>query len=254
MWYHHYRVSTNTELAPRIHRVALKSTDEPIPKAKAGRFTMVYIPDAGELPLSVYRQVEDELEFIIEDYGGPSSRAVNLKVGEQLGVRGPYGRGFTIKPNTNYLLVAGGSGAPPLLKFVEEARFSNGVSVTYLLGARTADELFLLDEPRSMGARVMVSTDDGTMGYRGLVTQLAEELLAEERYDALYACGPEPMLQAAMRLAEKFGVYFEGSFVRDVRCAIGLCGLCVMEGTGRLLCVDGPVFSLGELSVTELVR
>lgn len=251
MWYHHYRVSSNTQLTSNIHRVVLESTDTPISEAKAGEFIMLYIPAVGELPLSVFKQREGELHFVIEDYGGPSSRAVNLHKGETVGVRGPYGRGFTLKQNTNYLLIAGGSGAPPLLKFVEEAQSKPGVSVTYLLGARSASELFLLDEARSMGARVMVSTDDGSMGYKGLVTQLAEKLLAETTYHALYACGPEQMLIAAMSLAKRFGVYFEGSFVRDVRCAVGVCGLCVMEGTGKLLCVDGPVFSLNELEAAQ---
>ncbi len=247
MWYHHYTVTANVSLTPSIHRLTLTAIDEPLPKAGAGQFVMAYILGSGELPLSVFRQHGDTLEFLVEDYGGPSTKAVRLVGGDLIGVRGPYGRGFTLKPNTRYLLIAGGSGAPPLLKFVEEARTLGGVKVTYLLGAKTAEELFLLPEAESMGAEVHVSTDDGSAGFRGYVTQLADALLKDSHYDALYACGPEPMLTSAMELAGNHKLYFEGSFVRDVRCAVGLCGLCVMETTGKLLCVDGPVFPASEL-------
>ncbi|PSO03265.1 hypothetical protein B9Q04_20125, partial [Candidatus Marsarchaeota G2 archaeon BE_D] len=72
LWYHHYRVSSNTQLTSNIHRVVLESTDTPISKAKAGEFVMLYIPAVGELPLSVFKQKEEELHFVIEDYGGPS--------------------------------------------------------------------------------------------------------------------------------------------------------------------------------------
>lgn len=251
MWYHYYIVAANLKLTAKIHRITFRPLGEPLREAHAGQFAMVYIPGNGELPLSVFRQRNDVLEFLVEDYGGPSHDAVGLKEGQLVGVRGPYGRGFTLKPNTKYLLVAGGSGAPPLLKFIEEARGVEGVEVDYILGAKTASELFLLDEAERMGAHVHVSTDDGSRGFKGYATQLAEELLSQRRYDAIYACGPEPMLLGSMLLAKKFKLYFEGSFVRDVRCAVGACGLCVMEGTGLLLCRDGPVFTAQELEGLE---
>lgn len=247
VWYHHYTVGSNVGLTKSIRLITLISIDEPLQRAEAGQFVMLYLPNVGELPLSVYSQTRSELSFIVEDFGGFSSNVIDLKKGDTVGVRGPFGRGFTKRPDTYYLIVAGGSGAPPLLNFIEQARRLPGSRFIYVLGARSSEELFLLDEVKRMGAELRTATDDGSSGFKGYATELAEEIIRKNSVDAIYACGPEPMLISALELSNRHGLYFEGSFVRDVRCAVGVCGLCVMDGTGKLLCTDGPVFSREEL-------
>jgi 2-polyprenylphenol hydroxylase and related flavodoxin oxidoreductases len=241
-WYSYYHVKDNTRLTPTITLLELELLKNALAPADAGQFVMVYLPSVGEVPLSVYFQTKNTLKFIVEDFGGVSSEMVRLKRGVRVGVRGPYGKGFTKKANTKYLLVAGGSGAPPLLNFLRQVSLLPETECVYLLGAKSVNELFLLDEPLESGARVFVSTDDGTRGFKGFVTQLARSILEREKFDALYACGPEQMLLECFRIARQFGVTYEGSFVRDVRCAVGACTLCVFEKTGKLLCTDGPVF------------
>lgn len=246
-WYYYYRVVKNERLTPTIHRIYLDATDFPLPNASAGQFVMVFLPGAGEIPLSVYYQRKRRLGFIVEDFGGFSTNMVNVQNGVELGVRGPYGRGFSKEIGMRYLLIAGGSGAPPLLSFLRQSKFLRGASFTYLLGGRSSTDLFLLEEARRQGARVYAATDDGSAGFKGYVTDLARDLLAREKYDRVYACGPEGMLKEAFRLSLSFGTVYEGSFVRDVRCAVGICGLCVLEGSGLLVCKDGPVFRGSEL-------
>jgi dihydroorotate dehydrogenase electron transfer subunit len=248
VWYHYYTVDSNEKLTNSIRVIKLSAKHEPLRYAEAGQFVMVYLPNVGELPLSVYAQTRSELSFIVEDFGGFSSNAIALKSGDIVGVRGPFGRGFTKRPGIHYLIVAGGSGAPPLLNFMNQARGLPKTRFTYILGARSSEELFLLDEAERMGALVKTATDDGSCGFRGYVTDLAEEIIKAQPVDAMYACGPEPMLLTALQVSKKHDLYFEASFVRDVRCAMGVCGLCVMNGTGKLLCTDGPVFTREELA------
>lgn len=237
----------NERLTATIHRIYLEAVDVPLARASAGQFVMVLIPGAGEIPLSVYYQRKGRLGFIVEEFGGFSTNMTKVKIGAELGVRGPYGRGFSRVSNSRYLLIAGGSGAPPLLNFLRQAKRLKNVSLTYLLGGRSSTDLFLLEEAEKHGAGVYVSTDDGSKGFKGYVTDLARRLFIDGKYDRVYACGPEAMLKEALRLSRYFGTIYEGSFVRDVRCAVGICGLCVLEGSGLLVCRDGPVFTGKEL-------
>lgn len=204
---------------------------------------MAYLPRVGEVPLSVYYRRGRILKFLVEDYGGVSTKVVGVRPSSVLAVRGPYGHGFGLESGKSYMLVAGGSGAPPVINFIRAARKLARTRFTYILGARTADQLFLLKEVEKLGAQVFPATDDGSMGFAGNAVSLAESLLEDSHYDALYACGPESMLESARELAEKKKIRYEGSYVRDVRCAVGICGLCVMEGLGLLVCADGPVFT-----------
>jgi dihydroorotate dehydrogenase electron transfer subunit len=123
-----------------------------------------------------------------------------------------------------------------------------GVSVTFVLGGKTRDELLFLSELerlKSKKLRLVTSTEDGSCGISGLCTQPVERLLAEEDFDLVLGCGPELMLFSVFELAEKHGVPFQASLERLMRCAIGLCGSCVL-GKYRV-CADGPVFNSVQL-------
>ncbi|MBC7131076.1 dihydroorotate dehydrogenase electron transfer subunit, partial [Candidatus Bathyarchaeota archaeon] len=88
---------------------------------------------------------------------------------------------------------------------------------------------------------VWAATEDGSYGFKGLATQLLRKALAKERFEMIYACGPEPMIREAYNLAEKYSLGFEASLERLMRCAIGICGSCVIGG--YRVCRDGPVFT-----------
>ena len=138
-----------------------------------------------------------------------------------------------------YLLVAGGSGAAVLAPAAEAAAHS-GAQVTAALGATTRPELLFEARFREMGARVELATDDGSIGARGFVTAVSESLLASERFDAVWTCGPEVMMAKVIDAAGRAGVPTFGSVERVMKCALGMCDACSLGPYH--VCVDGPVF------------
>ena len=108
-----------------------------------------------------------------------------------------------------------------------------------VIGARTAADVIFAERFEALGVRVAITTDDGSMGQRGVATGAAERLLDEAGYGAIYACGPEPMLEAVERLARRRWLPAQLSYERYMRCGFGVCGSCAREGW--LVCSDGPV-------------
>lgn len=207
-------------------------------KATPGQFVMLWLPRLDEKPFSLVK--EDPLTITVACVG-PFTQAVHrLRVGDRLWWRGPLGRGFQIE-GQRLLLVGGGYGAAPLV-FLAQQAVAQGCEVTLALGARTGGELLLVDRFCKLGVRVLVTTEDGSAGQRGVVTNLAETLLAEGQADALYGCGPEGMLVALEELGRRYGLPTQLSWEAYMRCGMGLCGSC--ERGGRLVCWDGPVFRI----------
>lgn len=205
--------------------------------AVPGQFVMVWLPGENEKPYSL---VNDDPVTLTVACVGPFSRALHgLTAGDRLWLRGPFGRGFVLQ-GKRILLVGGGCGVAPLA-FLARRAVAAGLEVTAAVGARIASELVLAEDPASVGCRVLTATEDGSAGCKGLVTVLAERLIVGESPDALYACGPEAMLQAVLAQCEEHSVPCQVSMERVMKCAIGVCGSCDMEG--YLVCRDGPVFT-----------
>jgi len=190
---------------------------------------------------------------------GKGTRALSrMAVGEALDLMGPLGRGFSVPPGTSTaLLVAGGLGVAPLF-FLAESLIQKGISIRFLLGAKTQDQLLCRHQLLSLGADLLVSTDDGSDGFPGLVTQLLEELLRGENFDSrstlVCSAGPEPMLARVASLARQFRISAQFSMERRMACGVGACLGCVLlcrsQAEGRVyrrVCVDGPVFGLEEV-------
>ncbi|MEA2089732.1 MAG: dihydroorotate dehydrogenase electron transfer subunit, partial [Thermoproteota archaeon] len=213
-------------------------------KAEPGQFLMIWIPGIDEIPMSVSATHPNELVSIAVANVGKATEALHKrKVGKMVGVRGPFGNSFTLNDG-DVLIVGGGTGIAPLAFLTEKlVNFSN--RVTFLLGAKTQGELLFLKRAEKtlskIDGKVVAVTEDGGYGRKGLVTEPAEKLLTKERFDMIYTCGPEPMMYKMFLLAEQHKTVFEASLERLMRCAIGLCGSCVI---GRFrVCKDGPVFS-----------
>jgi dihydroorotate dehydrogenase electron transfer subunit len=158
-----------------------------------------------------------------------------------VGVRGPFGTGWPVAPG-RALLVGGGYGAAPL-HFLARSLLAAGGSVEAALGARSAADILFADRFGRLGVPLRLATEDGSSGMKGRVTDVVEPLLATGRFDRLCACGPEPMLARLEVICRAAGVPAELSHEAYMRCGIGICGAC--EHEGRLVCMDGPVFSIG---------
>jgi dihydroorotate dehydrogenase electron transfer subunit len=211
-------------------------------EAEPGQFVMAWLPGVDEKPFSL---VHAEPVTLTVARVGPFTAAVHaLGIGDRLWVRGPLGQGFTLPesptadPRRPLLLVGGGYGVAPLHFLAERARAA-GWAVSMIIGARTALDVIFAERFAVLGARVMVTTDDGSLGQRGLATDAARRLLGEGDYQALYACGPEPMLAAVERLAREYRLPAQLSYERYMRCGFGVCGSCAQAGW--LVCRDGPV-------------
>ncbi|MGB3308033.1 MAG: dihydroorotate dehydrogenase electron transfer subunit [Thermomicrobiales bacterium] len=203
-------------------------------------------------PLSIYRAdaQASELTVLVRPYGRGSGWLCSRPVGTPLNVLGPLGNPFTVAPRSrNLLMVAGGVGAAPLLMLAEEA-VAKGLSVTYLMGAMTADALLPAAAFRGE-IEYVVATDDGSQGHQGFVTDLVPEYL--QWADQLFACGPTPMfhsLRSAV-LKHRMGTSpsVQVSVERSMACALGACLGCVVETKSgmRTSCVDGPVFDMDQV-------
>jgi len=199
--------------------------DKRCAEAKPGQFVMVWIPGVDEIPMSLSTISSDGRSSITVAEVGEATKALHQrKIGGVLGIRGPYGNGFTLTSG-KVMIVGGGTGLTPLVPLVESL-LKLPVKISFLIGAKTKDELFFLDRIGTAVPVLTVATEDGSYGM-------------------IYACGPEQMLLRMFLLAEQHETSFQASFERYIRCGIGICGSCCM-GEYRI-CKDGPVFSSGQL-------
>jgi len=216
------------------------------PAAGPGQFVMVWVPGDDELPMSLSFTEGTSKGITVKGMGETSRRFQEIQVGDPVGLRGPYGNRFDLAPS-HVLVVAGGSGAAVLAPAAEAVR-GRGAEVSVALGATTRDELLFRERFERMGASVAVATDDGSEGERGFVTPVAERLLAAGRFDAVWTCGPEVMMEKVAVLGARHGVPVFCSVERQMKCALGMCDACAL---GPLhVCVDGPVFGAEVLRAT----
>jgi dihydroorotate dehydrogenase electron transfer subunit len=207
---------------------------------------MLWIPSVDEIPLSILDADANGIVSVIVKEVGAATKALNSrKVGDVIGVRGPFGNSFSTKTG-KILMVGGGTGIAPLL-FLAKKTVAKNAKLMIVIGSKTRNELFLIKELEEMcgNANVIATTEDGSYGLKGLATTPLETLLEKEKFDVIYTCGPEKMMRKVFDTAEKHGVPMEASLERLMRCAIGLCGSCVI-GKYRV-CKDGPVFTTEQL-------
>jgi dihydroorotate dehydrogenase electron transfer subunit len=221
--------------------------DHPLVSSQPGQFVMVWLPGIGEKPYSIF--VNEPLSLVVTDVGPFSNSLSNLPIGARIWVRGPLGNGFKLT-GKRHLLVGGGYGAAPLFFLALEA-CKKKEQVTVCLGARSAKNLLLVEEFESMGCETYITTDDGSKGEKGMVTQKVIPLLKQFKADSLYACGPIPLLSALSGVCALERIPSQLSWEANMRCGIGLCGSCELDDEvrrsagipiGWLTCNDGPVF------------
>jgi dihydroorotate dehydrogenase electron transfer subunit len=221
--------------------------DRILAKAASGQFVMVWILGVDEVPmsLSTINPKEDIAAITVGKVGEATGKLHKMKVGDIIGIRGPFGNGYIVTKAHNIMIVGGGTGLASLSPLAEKIATQPRRRVTLLLGAKTCNELLFLERIKTVlskaNGKIVVTTEDGSYGEKGLVTEPLERLLAAEKFDMVYACGPEQMMFKVFLLTERYNVPLQASLERLMRCAIGLCGTCVI---GRFrVCRDGPVFS-----------
>jgi len=254
-------VASRTDLSPTCFHLTL-ATPEPV-VAEPGQFGMVSCGEgldpllrrAFSLAGVVAKGSGSEVELLVKEVGKGTALLRRAVPGTELRLLAPLGRGFTLEGGAPAALVAGGIGLPPVL-FAAEAMAALGVRFDLFLGATTAAELLEVERCaracEAAGGTLVVTTDDGTRGERGLVVAALERRLAAgHRYARVLACGPTPMLAALTLLARERGVPTEVSLEEPMACGVGVCLGCVVElGDGRFVsaCREGPVFPVERLA------
>lgn len=245
--------------AVKLHRLytLLKlqpaDSDASVPAIAPGQFVQVAIPRAPHTflrrPISVnfYDRERRELWLLVRRAGEGTSILADLEPGEKLNIILPLGNTFSLPVNAadNILLVGGGVGVAPMLYFGHCLRQA-GYKPRFLVGARSKDDLLQLDEFRAIG-ETYVSTDDGSAGEHGLVTQNS---VLKEGIDRIYCCGPAPMMKAVAKEARRIGAECEVSLENMMACGLGAC-LCCVEKTVKgnvCVCTEGPVFNINQLT------
>jgi len=232
--------------SPTVKTFTLK--DGQCAKAQPGQFLMLWIPGVDEIPLSIFDVDEDGVVSVAVKNVGEATQALHgAKEGDVLGVRGPFGNSFAIVKG-RVLMVAGGTGTVPLLFLAKKLmpKMTRGV---FVLGAKTKSELLFMNQFQQVlggnQTQLVTSTEDGSCGTTGLCTEPLEQIFAKEKFNIIYACGPEKMIRRVFDIAEEHRTNLEASLERLMRCAIGLCGSCTI-GKYRV-CTDGPVFTSKQL-------
>lgn len=222
--------------------------DEPSSRAEPGQFLMVWIPGVDEIPMSISYIAEDGVTAVSVRKVGPATDALfSRNAGQSIGVRGPYGRGFSLTKQERALLVAGGAGGAPLGP-LSDILAENGRNFTAIIGAHVKDELLFLERNRvnaqKVGGKVIPATEDGGYGVKGLASEVAEVELGKDNYDIIYTCGPEPMIKRILSLSLQHLIPIQASLERIIKCGIGICGSCIVDSLR--VCREGPVFD-GEI-------
>jgi dihydroorotate dehydrogenase electron transfer subunit len=200
-------------------------------------------------PFSVHRASGETIEALYQVLGRGTRELSLRETGDEMDAIGPLGYGWTVPEGAMHaLLVAGGLGAAPL-GMLAETLAAAGVSVSVAQGAPTAGRLVARETFERLARRVQLATDDGSAGECGFVTVVSARLLAEDRPDVVYVCGPEVMARAVAAQAAAAGVPCQVSLERLMGCGIGACLSCVVTTTSgrKRACVDGPVFDAEEV-------
>lgn len=246
-----YQVVEKTALAGGIFSITVKCP-EAAKAAEVGQFANIMAEGFTlRRPISIcdINKEEGTLRFVFEVRGKGTEVISRVNVGDNLDILGPLGNGFRIPEGKKVIAVGGGIGVPPLLGIAKKL----GSNCTAILGFRSYDRIILDKEFEKYGANVAVCTDDGTVGYHGLVTVPLENTLKNVGADLVCACGPEPMIKAVVDTCEKLGVPCQVSLEQRMGCGVGACVVCscmtVRNGKEYYarVCKDGPVFDSKEV-------
>jgi len=197
-------------------------------------------------PLSVHDAKNGMISFLYKIAGKGTKILSEISRGE-IRILGPLGKGYdlNISKNSNPVIVAGGTGIASI-HFLAAKLKKKG---TLFYGARSKKDLLCLDKFRKLGWKISVSTEDGTKGYKGYITDLLDKKLKSG--DTLFACGPTPMLKKVLAIAKSRNTGGFASLEEKMACGIGNCQGCAVKINGeyKMTCKDGPVFKIGEIEL-----
>lgn len=226
---------------------------------KAGHFVMVRVSEKGErIPLTIAEADVDKgtISLVVQRVGSSSKKLCELKEGEYiLDVVGPLGKATHIENFGTVVCAGGGVGVAPLLPIVQAMK-NAGNRVITVLAARNKDLIILEDEMRVSSDEVILMTDDGSSGKKGLVTNGIEEVIQREKVDLCVTIGPAIMMKFVSLLTKKYEVPTVASLNTIMVDGTGMCGACRVSvgGKTKFVCVDGPEFDAHQVNFDEMIQ
>jgi ferredoxin--NADP+ reductase len=254
-----YKVLTKVELAPGIKLLEVGAS-EVAKKAKPGQFVIIRIDEEGErfpLTLAEWEPQKGTITLIFLEVGVSTRKLGALRVGDEiLDVVGPLGNPSDIKHYGSVVVVCGGVGtaaAYPIAKALKEA----GNQVVSIVGARTEELLILEEELRNLSDELHISTDDGSKGHKGFVSDVLRMLIEKgHRFDLVYAIGPPLMMKATVDVTKPHSIKTIVSLNPIMVDGMGMCGACrvTVGGETKFACFDGPEFDGHLVNFDELIQ
>jgi NAD(P)H-flavin reductase len=225
---------------------------------RAGHFVIVRVDDKGErIPLTISSAdtVRGTITLVVQRVGVTSRKLAALKPGDNIAdLVGPLGQATDIKQVETVLACGGGVGVAPLLPIVEANRKA-GNKVISIIAARNKDLIILEDQIREYSNEVIVMTDDGSYGEKGLITEGMEKVIAREKIDEAVIIGPAIMMKFAAEVTRKHGIPSIASLNTIMVDGTGMCGACrvTVGGKTKFVCVDGPEFDAHKVDFDEMM-
>ena len=253
-----YKILSKKEICPHQYEITI---DAPyvVRNAKAGQFIIFRADENGErVPLTIadVNKEKGELTLVFMAVGYSTKELAALEVGDEIAdIVGPLGKPTTIKKYGTVVCLAGGYGAAPCY-LIAKAFKDAGNKVYMIMGARNKDLIFWADKMKDACTELFITTDDGSMGEKGFVTQVMERLMAQEKIDYAIAVGPMPMMRAVANLTRDKGIFTEASMNPIMVDGTGMCGACrvTVGGEVKFACVDGPDFDAHKIDFDEVIN
>jgi len=254
-----FKILKKQELAPKIKLMDV-SAPEIARKAKPGQFVVLRVDDKGErFPLTLvdWNCEEGWIRLIFQEVGVSTIKLGSLSVGDSiLDVVGPLGTPSEIMNYGLVAVVGGGVGTAPAYP-IAKALKKSGNRIVSIIGARSAELLILEDEMREVSDELYISTDDGSKGHKGFVSDVLK-MLIEKNYpfNLVYAVGPAIMMKVVASVTKPYGIKTVVSLNPIMVDATGMCGACrvTVGGKTKFVCVDGPEFDAHEVDFDELMK
>lgn len=217
---------------------------------RPGQFTQVAVTGKTlRRPISICDVTDDTIRLVFEVRGEGTEILSQTNVGEKINIIAPLGNGFKINPNKKTAFIGGGIGVPPMLYSAKQC----GKNAAVITGFRNKDAIILADDFKNAGCELIITTDDGSYGINGFVTQPLAEIIKD--VELICACGPTPMLKNIAKLAKENNVECQVSLEQRMACGVGACLGCAVlvnleDGTQQYkhVCKDGPVFNSEEVA------
>jgi len=253
-----YKILNKIKLSENLYEIKVEAPYA-VRRAKAGQFVIIRVEEEGErVPLTIadVDKEQNELTMVFMAVGYSTKKLAQLNVGEELeDVAGPLGISTEIKNYGTVVCVAGGYGAAPIY-LIAKAFKEAGNKVYIIVGARNAGLIFWQDKMNAVSDRYFITTDDGSLGKQGLVTDQLTEIMYKEKIDLVMAVGPVPMMKAVADITAKENIYTVASMNTIMVDGTGMCGSCrlTVGGEVKFACVDGPDFDAHKIDFYEIIK